>query len=114
MPLPEYTFDSSWRKDRNGKDLIITNGKKKQLVDEMTVHAGKVDGSYNGKEKDMFHEVKLAVRKGVLSKAVRKPMRRGMNSGNVWEVEEGLMVREVGEMMELEERSMGEETLLKN
>jgi len=42
------------------------------LVDRKTALAGKVKGLYNGKEKETFEEEKQSVKKGWLSKAVRK------------------------------------------
>jgi len=52
----------------------------------------------------MFKEEgKQSVKKGGLSKAVRKLMGRGVNWDDEWEEEKGLVVRELGRRMVAEE-----------
>lgn len=59
---------------------------------------------HNGKEQETFKEDrKQSVREGGLSKAVRKLMGRGMKWENEWEVEEGLVVGDLGRRMVAEE-----------
>ena len=71
-----------------------------------------MEGLYNGKEKEMLKEGKQSVRKERLSKAVRKPIGRGVNWEDEWEEEEGLVVGELGRRMVTEEWSMGDKALV--
>ena len=107
-------MEISGRKDGNEKVSNGRKGKEKELVDRKKVPAGKVEGLYRGKEQETFKkEGKQSVKKGGLSKAVRKVMGSGVNWEEEWEEEEGVVVGELGRRMVAEVWSMGEEDLVK-
>jgi len=107
-------LESSGRKDGNEKVSNGRKGKGKELVARKRALARKVEGLYSGKEQETFKkEGQQSVKKGGLSKAVRKVMGRGVNWEDEWEEEEGLVVGEMGRRMVADEWSMGEEALVK-
>jgi len=107
-------LESSGRKDGNEKVSNGRQGKEKELVDRNRALAGKVEGLYSGKEQETFKkQAKQSVKKGGLSKVVRKVMGRGVNWEDEWEVEERLVVGKLGRRMVAEELWMGEGALVK-
>ena len=106
-------MESSARKHGSEKGSNSRNGEEMKLVDRKRAHAGKVEGVYNGKDKEMFTEGKQSVRKEGLSKVVRKLMGTGVNLENECEDQEELVVGELGRRMVAEEWSMGEEAMAK-
>jgi len=107
-------FESSVRKEVNKMGLNSKKGNQKELVDRKRVLAGKVEGLYIGKVQETFKkEGKQSVKKGGLSKAVWKLMKRGVNWEDECEQGEGLLVGELGRSMVADEWAMGEEALLK-
>ena len=107
-------MESSGKKDGNEKVSTGRKGQEKELVDRKRALAGKVEGLYSGKEQETFkNDGKQSVKKGGLSKVVRKVMGREMNSEDEQEEEKGLVVGELGRWMVAEEWSMGEEALVK-
>jgi hypothetical protein len=108
------TMESSGKKDGNEKVSKGRKGKEKELVDRKRAHTGKVEGLYSGKEQEMFKkEGKQSVKKGGLSKVVRKVIGRGVYWEDEWEEEEGLVVEKLSRRMVAEEWSMGKEALVK-
>jgi len=107
-------LESSARKDGNETVSNGGQGKEKESVDRKRALAGKVEGLYSGKEQEMFKkEAKKSVKKGGLSKAVRRVMGRGVNRKDEWEEEEGLVVGELGRRIVAEDWSMGEKAVVK-
>ena len=83
------------------------------MADTKRALAREVEELYNRKEKETLQEGEQLVRKGGLSKAVRKAMGRGVTWADEWEEEEELVVRELGRSMVTEQWSMGEGALVK-
>jgi len=77
-------LESSGRNDGNEKGSNNGKGKEKELVARKKALARKVEGLYNGKEKETFKVGEYSFRKGRLSKAVRKLMGRGVNWEDEW------------------------------
>ena len=85
-------MESGGRNDASGKGSNSRKEVEKKLVVRKRARAGKVEGVYNGKEKEMFRQEKQSVRKEGQSKAERKLMRRGVNWEDEWEEQEELVV----------------------
>ena len=96
-------MEFSERREWKEKGPNSEKGNEKKSIDRKRVFAGKVEGIYNGKEEESLKEEgKQSVRKGGLSKAVRKLMGRGVNWADEWKEEEGLIVGELGRRMVVE------------
>jgi hypothetical protein len=75
-------------KDSNEKGSNSTQGKDQKLVDRKRPLARKVEGLYNGKEKETFKEEEQSVRKGGQSKVLSKLTRSSVHWENEWDEEE--------------------------
>jgi hypothetical protein len=83
------------------------------LVYRKSAFVRKVEGLYIGKElQTVQHEGKQSVNNAGLFNALRKQMRQTINSDDVWEEKDGLVVSMLGRRMVAEEWSTREEAVV--